>query len=389
MNMRVVFSNVPSFGHFLPLLPLIRAFRRQGHDVAVVTAAGMAPLLAPEGIELLPAGPMPDALFAEVGRKLGINPATEPIPEAVAEFFAGVRVDLTADEAFAQAKSWQPDLIVNEMLDFVGPLVAAGLDVPLATLAFGPAVPAEFTDPLIAVVRSRYEERGLPAPQRVQAGRWLLDTCPPGLQFEGFAVPQGVERIALRPEPHQAPDASTGAHTPPAGGRPRVLVSFGTVFADPAVVGPLLGALTDVDVDVLATLGLDGEPEDYQLDSERVEFTPFVPLAQLLENVSAVITHGGAGTTLGTLARGVPMVVVPQGADQFIQADRVAASGAGLALMPGQAGPAAIAAALRRLLDEPTFTEAARRIGAEVATMPSPDEVAERLRAEVIGQSQG
>ncbi|MFE9193461.1 glycosyltransferase [Micromonospora sp. NPDC007208] len=389
MNMRVLFSNVPSFGHFLPLLPLIRAFRRQGHDVAVVTAAGMAPLLAPEGIELLPAGPMPDVLFAEVGRKLGINPATEPIPEAVAEFFAGVRVDLTADEAFAQAKSWQPDLIVNEMLDFVGLLVATGLDVPLATLAFGPAVPAEFTDPLIAVVRSRYEQRGLPAPQRVQAGRWLLDTCPPGLQFEGFAVPQGVERIALRPEPHQAPDASTGAHTPPAGGRPRVLVSFGTVFADPAVVGPLLGALTDVDVDVLATLGLDGKPEDYQLDSERVEFTPFVPLAQLLENVSAVVTHGGAGTTLGTLARGVPMVVVPQGADQFIQADRVAASGAGLALMPGQADPAAIAAALRRLLDEPTFTEAARRIAAEVATMPSPDEVAERLRAEVVDQGQG
>ncbi|MEU4474326.1 glycosyltransferase [Micromonospora sp. NPDC023888] len=385
MSMRVLFSNVPSFGHFLPLLPLIRAFRRQGHDVAVVTAAGMTPLTAPEGIELLPAGPMPDVLFAEVGRKLGINPATEPIPEAVAEFFAGVRVDLTAGEAFAQAKSWQPDLIVNEMLDFVGPLVAAGLDVPLATLAFGPAVPAEFTDPLIAVVRSRYEERGLPAPQRIQAGRWLLDTCPPGLQFETFAVPQGVERIALRPEPHQAPDASTGTHTPPTGGRPRVLVSFGTVFADPAVVGPLLGALTDVDVDVLATLGLDGKPEDYQLDSERVEFSPFVPLAQLLENVSAVITHGGAGTTLGTLARGIPMVVVPQGADQFIQADRVAASGAGLALMPGQADPAAIAAALRRLLDEPTFTEAARRLSAEIVAMPSPDEVAERLRAEVIG----
>lgn len=194
-----------------------------------------------------------------------------------------------------------------------------------------------------------------------------------------------MERVALRPEPHQAPAAPSGGATPQAGGRPRVLVSFGTVFADPAVVGPLLGALTDVNVDVLATLGLDGKPEDYQLDSDRVEFNPFVPLAQLLENVSAVITHGGAGTTLGTLARGIPMVVVPQGADQFFQADRVAASGAGLALMPGQADPAAIAAALRRVLDEPTFAEAARRINGEIVAMPSPDEVAERLRAEVIG----
>ncbi|PWR05844.1 glycosyltransferase [Micromonospora acroterricola] len=385
--MRFLFSMTPAFGHFLPLLPLARAFRRQGHDVAVVSAAGMSPLVAPEGFELLPAGPMPDVLFAEVGRKLGINPATEPTPEAVAEFFAGVRVDLSADEALAQAKRWQPDLIVNEMVDFVGPLVAVSLGVPLATLAFGPAVPAEFTDALTAVVRSRYEERGLSAPERTPSGRWLLDTCPPGLQFPDVAVPPSVERIALRPEPHQALDAPTtsGGATPPADGRPRVLVSFGTVFADPAVVGPLLGALTDLDVDVLATLGLDGKPQDYQLDSDRVEFSPFVPLAQLLENVTAVISHGGAGTTLGTLARGIPMVVVPQGADQFIQADRVAASGAGLALAPGQAEPAAIAAALRRLLDEPTFTAEARRISAEVAAMPSPDEVAERLRAEVTG----
>ncbi|MBM0230667.1 hypothetical protein JNW91_01505 [Micromonospora sp. STR1_7] len=216
MTMRVLFSNVPAFGHFLPLLPLARAFRRQGHDVAVVTAAGMTPLIAPEGIELLPAGPMPDVLFAEVGRKLGLNPATEPTPEAVAEFFAGVRVDLTADEALAQAKSWQPDLVVNEMVDFVGPLVATSLGVPLATLAFGPSVPAEFTEALTAVVRSRYEERGLPAPERAPAGRWLLDTCPPGLQFENAVVPSGVERLALRPEPHQSPDAPAGEVATPA-----------------------------------------------------------------------------------------------------------------------------------------------------------------------------
>ncbi|MFK3979549.1 glycosyltransferase [Micromonospora sp. NPDC050397] len=385
MIMRVLFSTTPAFGHFLPMLPLARAFQRQGHDVAVVTAEGMTPLIAPEGFELLPAGPMPDALFAEVGRKLGVNPATEPTPEAVAEFFAGVRVDLTTDEALAQARRWQPDLIVNEMVDFVGPLVATALGVPLATLAFGPSVPAEFTGALVALVRSRYEARGLTAPAGVPAGRWLLDTCPPGLQFEGFAVPPTVDRIGLRPEPHQALGAPAGVAAPAAGGRPRVLVTFGTVFADPTVVGPLLGALGDLDVDLVATLGLDGKPEDYRLSSDRVEFTPFVPLAQLLDNVSAVITHGGAGTTLGTLARGIPMVVVPQGADQFIQADRVAASGAGLALAPGRGEPAAIAAALRRLLDEPAFTDAARRIGAEVAAMPSPDEVAERLRTEVAG----
>ncbi|RKR92429.1 UDP:flavonoid glycosyltransferase YjiC (YdhE family) [Micromonospora pisi] len=386
MSMRILFSTTPAFGHFLPLLPLARAFRRQGHDVAVVTAAGMAPFVEAEGFELLPAGPMPDALFAEVARRTGADPAYAPTPEGVAEFFAGVRVDLSADDAVIKAKSWQPHLIVTEACDFVGPLLATTLDVPHATLAFGPAIPAEFMTAMTMLVRSRYEERGLTPPDQSPSGRWLLDTCPPGLQFEGASPPPGVTRLPLRPEPHrseQTPitDPSGGAAVPPAGERPRVLVTFGTVFADPGVVAPLLRSLSALDIEIVATLGFDGKPEEYALDSERVRLVPFLPLAQLLENVSAIVGHGGAGTTLGGLARGIPMVVVPQGADQFVQADRVVAAGAGLALHPGQNGPDAVAAALQRVLTEPEFAAAARRIGDETSAMPSPDQIAEQLVA--------
>jgi UDP:flavonoid glycosyltransferase YjiC (YdhE family) len=41
-----------------------------------------------------------------------------------------------------------------------------------------------------------------------------------------------------------------------------------------------------------------------------------------------MLTHGGAGTVLGALSQAIPMVVVPQGADQPIQTERVAAAGA-------------------------------------------------------------
>lgn len=376
-------SSAPAFGHLLPLLPLARAFHTQGHTVAILTAAGMAPSVEAEGFELLPAGPMPDVLLAEVARRTGVHLPAGPTPEAVAEFFAGARVDLSADGALEEARRWEPDLIVNETTDFVGPLVATALGVPLATLAYGPETPSEFTDPMVAMVRSRYDERGLPAPDRMPAGRWLLDTCPPGLQFDGVGAPPAVERIPLRPEPHQAPGApDTAAPGPvyPVAERPRVLVSFGTVFGDPVVVGRLLRSLTALDVDLVATLGLDGKPEDYDLDPDRVELTPFAPLAQLLENVAAIVCHGGAGTTLGALARGIPMVVVPQGADQFVQADRVVAAGAGLAIPPDQNEPEVVAAALRRVLTEPGFAAAARRIADQVAAMPSPDDVAARLR---------
>jgi UDP:flavonoid glycosyltransferase YjiC (YdhE family) len=383
--MQILFAATPAFGHVLPLLPLARAFKARGHQVGFATAPGMTPLIEPEGFELFPAGPMSDVLFGEVARRSGADPAADPTPEGVAEFFSGVRLDLGADEALAAARGFAPDLIVSEMMDTIGPFVATALGAPLATLAFGPAVPQDFLAPMTALAAPRYAERGLTPPALMPSGRWLLDTCPPSLQFTG--VRQPGERIALRPEAHQgaAPDAPAGAAGQaaalPAGSRPRVLVTFGTFFADPAVVGPLLKSLAGLDVDLSSTLGLDGKAEDYDLDPRRVELVPFVPMAQLLDGVSAVVTHGGAGTTLAALARGIPMIMVPQGADQFIQAERVAASGAGLALTPDRYTPDAAAQALGRVLNEPGFAEEARRISDEIAAMDSPEVVAERLEA--------
>jgi len=47
-----------------------------------------------------------------------------------------------------------------------------------------------------------------------------------------------------------------------------------------------------------------------------------------------VVTYGGSGTMIGTLAAGLPLLMVPQSADQYSNADRVVASGAGLSLLP-------------------------------------------------------
>ena len=68
----------------------------------------------------------------------------------------------------------------------------------------------------------------------------------------------------------------------------------------------------------------------------------FVPQAELLPHCTAVVTHGGSGSMLGALAHGLPLLVVPQGADQFSNADRVVAAGAGLALQPDELSPSAV-----------------------------------------------
>ncbi|MFD6445635.1 glycosyltransferase [Promicromonospora sp. NPDC060204] len=400
MNVRILFSSTPAHGHLLPLLPLARAFRDRGDQVAVLTAAAFAPLLDAEGIELLPAGPTADVLFAESGRRTGVDAAADPRPEAVADFFAGTRVDLTADDAVAAARGFAPDLIVAEALDFVGPLVAAALDVPFATMAFGPAIPAEFTDGMTALVASRYADRGLtPVP-----ARWQIDPCPDLLQPPGWQAP--ANRLPVRPEPHQGPgtsaDAGTGTGTEArdavaaSGERPRVLVTFGTHFSDPATLTPILAELRTVGVDLVVTLGLTASAADYDVAgsadagsadagaanaSDGITFAAFTPLAELLHDVDLVVTHGGAGTTLGVLARGLPLVVVPQGADQFLQAAVVSATGTGIAVQPVPDVPETVAKAVVTLRTDPSYAESARTVAAQIATMPTPTDVAAHLSA--------
>ncbi|MEU4092623.1 glycosyltransferase [Streptomyces sp. NPDC026673] len=378
--MRILVFNTPLTGHFLPLLPLARALRAQGHTVAFVSAAGMAGSVEPEGFELIPAGATTDTAIAEVTRRTGRNLMTDPSPELIAEFFAGARVDLSLDEALAGARAWVPDLIVSEHCDYVGPLVAAVLKLPSAVMAIDPALEPEVLDALAATAHSRYLERGLQAPAHAPSGDWLLDLCPPGLQ-RGGALP-ALERIALRPEPHQGPEGTPRAPREPGGGRPRVLVSFSTVPGVTPPLGSVLRSLSALDIDLVATSG--GVPaDDLGLEPGRVEVVTFLPAAELLDGVSAVVHHGGSGTTFGAAARGIPAVVIPGSAGQQRQANRLQAAGAGVALPIGEQSPEAVTAAVGRLLAEPAFTAAAQRLRDEIAAMPSASEVARRLTASV------
>ncbi|MDX2646278.1 glycosyltransferase [Streptomyces sp. PA03-1a] len=376
--MRILMFNTPLTGHFLPLLPLARALRAQGHTVAFVSAAAMAGPVEVQGFELIPAGPAVDVAIAEVSRRSGVDMASNPSPALVAEFFAGVRVDLSVDEALAEARTWEPDLVVSEHCDFVGPLVAAVLKVPSAVMGIDPALEPEVLDALAATARSRYLDRGLQAPAHAPSGRWLVDLCPPGLQRGGALPP--LERMALRPEPHQGPEGTPRAARVPGTGRPRVLVSLSTVSGRASALGPLLRSLSVLDVDLVATTG--GAPvDDLGLEPGRVELVSFVPAAELLDGVSVVVHHGGSGNTFGAAARGIPAVVVPGAAGQQRQAFRLQAAGAGVAMPIGEQGPEAVTAAVSRVLAEPAFTAAAERLRDEIAAMPSASEVAERLTA--------
>jgi UDP:flavonoid glycosyltransferase YjiC (YdhE family) len=83
---------------------------------------------------------------------------------------------------------------------------------------------------------------------------------------------------------------------------------------------------------------------------------------------------------LKALAAGVPVVALPLGRDQLDNAARVAHHGAGLRLKP-KASPEAIAKALRRVLDEPSFAANAERLAAAIAAETAEDRAVVELEA--------
>jgi UDP:flavonoid glycosyltransferase YjiC (YdhE family) len=98
----------------------------------------------------------------------------------------------------------------------------------------------------------------------------------------------------------------------------------------------------------------------------------------VLGHAAAAVVHGGSGSTLGAIAAGVPLVVVPLFADQPQNARRVAEVGAGLAVEPAREDPEATVAPLRealeRVLAEPDFGERARALADELRGEPAVDE---------------
>lgn len=82
--------------------------------------------------------------------------------------------------------------------------------------------------------------------------------------------------------------------------------------------------------------------------------------SEALGRAAVTVCHGGSGTIYQSLAAGVPVLSLPDNADQGLAAAAVAAHGAGLTLEPERATSRTLQAAVVRLLNEGRFTSQAR-----------------------------
>ena len=159
-------------------------------------------------------------------------------------------------------------------------------------------------------------------------------------------------------------------------------MTFGTLFNSNLDLFRLgLEALADESVDVVMTVGRDQDPTELAPFPANARVEKFIPQAELLPSCSAVVHHGGAGTTFGALAHGVPQVVIPQGADNYEHAAMCESAGTAIALLPESLTPDNLAAAVRRAVSDETYAEASRRCAQEIAAMPDAVAVAKALRS--------
>ena len=153
--------------------------------------------------------------------------------------------------------------------------------------------------------------------------------------------------------------------TPPAGDEPLVLVAMSSTYMEQETsLQAVVEALGTLPVRGLVTTGPALDPA-VLTPPANVTVVASAPHAEVLKHARAVVTHGGHGTVMKTLAAGVPMVVMPHGRDQKDNGVRVRANGAGL-LLPRNASSRRIATALQRVLDDDRFERSARSLGAVV-----------------------
>ena len=162
--------------------------------------------------------------------------------------------------------------------------------------------------------------------------------------------------------------------------RPRVYLTLGTVsYGAVEVLDRAIADIAPLDVDILVTVGPDGEPAALGEVPDNVHIERFVAQSAVLPLVDLIVHHGGTGTVLGALEIGLPQLVLPQGADQFLNAEILTAAGIGRALANDAQRPGAISEAVQALLGDSAERQAACRVRDEIAAMPSPSEVVPQL----------
>jgi UDP:flavonoid glycosyltransferase YjiC (YdhE family) len=369
-------------GHVFPEVALARALAERGNEVILQTDERWREPVEAAGARLLP--------VEEAGGVLVHGSFDGKLAEA-------------ARATEAVLRDLRPDVVVADSAVAAPPLAAELAGVPLATLVptlypvqerGSPFYPLGMAYPRTVAGRALWAAANGPTAGLREQTAWLAEVpgrlgevraslgLPPlanGTAITSYgAISAGLCLVATFPQleyPRRwpagvevtGPMLAERGHPPvelPAGDEPLVLVATSTA-QDPerVLLGAALEALAAEPVRVIATLNAPGEewPREAPANARVVDWISY---GQAMPEAALVVTSGGHGTVVRSLAEGAPALVCPMHGDQPEIGARLAWAGAGLALPRRLLGPGALRIAARRILGDPGFAARARELAA-------------------------
>ncbi|MBB2913997.1 MGT family glycosyltransferase [Streptosporangium becharense] len=357
----IAMVSIPAPGHVNPNIEVIRELVARGHRVTYANDPSFAGVITGAGAELVPyastlpmgeAASWPEDVIAQLD--VFLDDAISMLPQLRAAY-----------------RNDRPDLFLYDIGGYTARVLAENWDIPVMQLSPTYVAWEGYEEDMAPMLE---QMRKLPggAEHYRRFDAWLAANGIEGTDSGAFAgrppralalIPRVMQPNADRVDPERVtftgPCLSTRPHQEP-WVRPEraervLLVSLGSAFTNlPGFYRSCLAAFGDLPGwHVVLQIGKHVDLAELGAVPANVEVHRWVSQLSILEQADAFVTHAGMGGTQEGLYCGVPMIAVPQAADQFGNADRLVELGVARRLDTGAATPEALRAALLDLTSDP------------------------------------
>ncbi|MFD8706526.1 macrolide family glycosyltransferase [Kitasatospora sp. NPDC059648] len=383
----IAMVNIPAHGHVNPSLEVVRELVSRGHRVSYVNDPSFAEQIEATGARLVP---------HETGLPV-LKGAVQPGVNVHSMIFDEAQVMLPLmRKAFEDDR---PDLVLYDFMAYAGRVLADSWGVPSMLISPSRVATADpEVEPFRTVMKALEADD---VPERF--ARWLAaNGVPPRDIFtymlrpdRGIAlIPRALQTGMAEVDPEVFSFAGPclgnrehqGSWTRPQDAQKVLLVSLGSAFThQPAFYRACLEAFGGLSGwHVVLQIGRSTDPAELGPVPANVEVHPWVPQFAVLRQADAFITHAGMGGCSEGLYCGLPMVAVPQAADQFENADRLVELGVARRLDTELATADALRSAVLELTEDPKVAARLAELGAEVRAGASVSRAADLVEAALV-----